>query len=51
MQRSEGRAGHGAGVYADLDFESLRSLEDVLARQQVVLAASVYETLATGGLV
>ncbi len=27
-----------AGVYADLDFESLRNLEDVLAGQQVVLA-------------
>ncbi|CAL5222187.1 g4515 [Coccomyxa viridis] len=29
---------HIGGVYADLDFESLRNLEDVLAGQQVVLA-------------
>ena len=43
VQRSEGRAVHGAGVYADLDFESLRNLEDVLAGQQVVLAEMTEE--------
>ncbi len=43
VQWSEGRAVHGAGVYADLDFESLRNLEDVLAGQQVVLAEMTEE--------
>lgn len=34
---------NGAGVYADLDFESIRSLEDVLAGRQVVLAEMTEE--------
>ena len=43
LQRCQGLAMHGAGVYADLDFESLRNLEDVLAGQQVVLAEMTEE--------